>query len=217
MTVKHHPTPELLARFAAGSLSPAAALVVESHLSMCDTCEGEARDMTALGGVLLERLAPADLDARLFERTLARLDEPRPASASAGRARRTTPDLGIDLPAPIAGRVNSGWRWMGPGMAFTRLDVPEDERTSLVLLRIAAGRRMPTHGHSGAELTLVLQGAFTDEHGRFAKGDLAEEDGDSHHTPVVIGTETCVCLAAIEGRLRPHSLIGRLVSPFIGL
>ncbi|PIO98097.1 ChrR family anti-sigma-E factor [Pleomorphomonas carboxyditropha] len=215
MTASRHPSPELLARHAAGSLSPAAALVVECHLALCDGCAAAHRETLALGGLLLERLSPSELDARLFERTLARLDEKRPAAARP--AARPARDLGIELPAPIAERATSGWRWMGPGMAFARLDVPEDPRTSLVLFRIGAGRRMPTHGHSGEELTLVLHGAFEDEHGRCAAGDLAEEDDDSHHTPVVVGGETCVCLASIEGRLRPHGLIGRLVGPLIGL
>lgn len=216
MTVSRHPSPELLARYAAGSLSPAAALVLESHLALCDACAAAHRETLALAGVLLERLSPSELDASLFERTLARLDEKRPAPAPAP-ARRQPRDLGIRLPAPIAERATSGWRWMGPGMAYARLDVPEDPRTNLVLLKIGAGKRMPTHGHSGEELTLVLQGAFEDEHGRCATGDLAEEDDDTHHTPVVTGEETCICLASIEGRLRPHGLIGRLVSPLIGL
>ncbi|PKR89823.1 transcriptional regulator [Pleomorphomonas diazotrophica] len=216
MTLSRHPSPELMARYVAGTLSPAAALVVESHLALCDDCTATQRDMLALGGLLLEDLPPSDLDARLFERTLARLGEKRPAAAPAP-AGRPVRDLGIYLPAPIADRATSGWRWMGPGMAFARLDVPEDPATNLILLKIAAGKRMPTHGHSGEELTLVLQGAFEDEHGRCAAGDLAEEDDDTHHTPVVTGEETCICLASIEGRLRPHGLIGRLVSPLIGL
>jgi putative transcriptional regulator len=216
MTMSRHPSPELMARFVAGTLSPAAALVVESHLALCGDCAASHRDMLAVAGVLFERLSPSELDARLFERTLARLDEKRPASAPSP-ARRPARDLGIRLPAPIADRATSGWRWMGPGMAYARLDVPEDRTTQLVLLKIAANRRMPTHGHSGDELTLVLQGAFEDEHGRCAAGDLAEEDDDTHHTPVVTGEETCICLASIEGRLRPHGLIGRLVSPLIGL
>jgi putative transcriptional regulator len=216
MTMSRHPSPELMARYVAGTLSPAAALVVESHLALCGDCAASHRDMLALAGVLVERLSPSELDARLFERTLARLDEKRPAAARLP-ARRPARDLGIRLPAPIADRATSGWRWMGPGMAYARLDVPEDRTTQLVLLKIAANRRMPTHGHSGEELTLVLQGAFEDEHGRCAAGDLAEEDDDTHHTPVVTGEETCICLASIEGRLRPHGLIGRLVSPLIGL
>ena len=216
MTMSRHPSPELMARYVAGTLSPAAALVVESHLALCGDCAASHRDMLALAGVLVERLSPSELDARLFERTLARLDEKRPTSAPSP-ARRPARDLGIRLPAPIADRATSGWRWMGPGMAYARLDVPEDRTTQLVLLKIAANRRMPTHGHSGDELTLVLQGAFEDEHGRCAAGDLAEEDDDTHHTPVVTGEETCICLASIEGRLRPHGLIGRLVSPLIGL
>lgn len=216
MTLSRHPSPELMARYVAGTLSPAAALVVESHLALCDDCAAAQRDTLSLGGLLLEDLPPSDLDARLFERTLARLGEKRPTAAPAP-VRRPVRDLGINLPAPIADRATSGWRWMGPGMAFARLDVPEDPATNLILLKIAAGKRMPTHGHSGEELTLVLQGAFEDEHGRCAAGDLAEEDDDTHHTPVVTGEETCICLASIEGRLRPHGLIGRLVSPLIGL
>ena len=216
MTMSRHPSPELMARYVAGTLSPAAALVVESHLALCGDCAASHRDMLAVAGVLLERQSPSELDARLFERTLARLGEKRPAAAPSP-ARRPARDLGIRLPAPIADRATSGWRWMGPGMAYARLDVPEDRTTQLVLLKIAANRRMPTHGHSGDELTLVLQGAFEDEHGRCAAGDLAEEDDDTHHTPVVTGEETCICLASIEGRLRPHGLIGRLVSPLIGL
>lgn len=216
MTAARHPSPELLARYVAGSLPPAAALVMESHLALCDDCASAERDAMALGGVLLERQSPSELDARLFERTLARLDERRP-TPPARRRRRSVRDLGIALPAPIAERATSGWRWMGPGMAFARLDVPEDPDTNLVLLKIAAGRHMPTHGHSGDELTLVLQGAFEDEHGRCSAGDLAEEDRDTHHTPVVTGKQTCICLASIEGRLRPQGLIGRLVSPLIGL
>lgn len=217
MTTSRHPSPELIARFAAGSLSPSAALVVESHFALCDSCAKAHRDMLAAGGVLLERLSPAELDARLFERTLARLDEKRPALAVPASPRRIARDLGIDLPAPIADRATSGWRWMGPGMAFARLDVPEDRRISLVLLKIAAGRRIPTHGHSGEELTLVLRGAFEDEHGRVAAGDFAEEDDDTHHTPVVTGDGTCICLSSIEGRLRPHGLIARLATALIGL
>lgn len=216
MTASRHPSPELIARFAAGSLSPSAALVVESHLMLCDSCAAAHRDMLALGGVLIERLSSAELDARLFERTLARLDEKRPALLATPTARPPR-DLGIDLPAPIAQRAMSGWRWMGPGMAFARLDVPEDRRISLVLLKIAAGKRIPTHGHSGEELTLVLRGAFEDEHGRVAAGDLAEEDDDTHHTPVVTGSDTCICLASIEGRLRPHGLIARLATALMGL
>jgi putative transcriptional regulator len=217
MTATRHPSPALLARLAAGTLSPATALVVEAHLALCDACADDYHDLLPLGGLLLERLTPAEVDTRLFERTLARLDEPRPAVVADPRPPRALPDLGITLPAPIADRATSGWRWMGPGMAFSRLNVPEDARVNLVLLKIGAGKRLPTHGHSGEELTLVLRGAFEDEHGRVAAGDLAEEDDDSHHTPVVIGDEACICLASIEGRLRPHGLIARMATALVGL
>ena len=37
----------------------------------------------------------------------------------------------------------------------------------LRLIKVSRGYGMPEHGHSGAELTLVLRGSFHDEIGRF--------------------------------------------------
>lgn len=217
MTVRHHPSPELLLRHAAGRLPAAAALLIDSHFALCAACERVGGATMALGGALLERLPPSELDAQLFERTLARLDEAVPVPPAAPIRRSPAPNLGLTLPAPLSGRAVSGWRWMGPGVAFAPLRVPEDRAAKLLLLRIGAGRRMPRHGHGGTELTLVLQGAFEDENDSYTVGDIAEEDRESRHTPVVTGDRTCVCLTAIEGRLRPESLVGRLVQPFLGL
>jgi putative transcriptional regulator len=116
MTAARHPSPELLARYVAGSLSPAAALVMESHLALCDDCASDERDALALGGLLLERLSPSELDARLFERTLARLDEPPATSAS--RYPRRSPS------APH--RAGAGWdrAWPLPASTCRKIPVP---------------------------------------------------------------------------------------------
>ena len=41
---------------------------------------------------------------------------------------------------------------------------------------IAAGRKLPTHGHGASELTLVPDGAFTDEIGEYRQGDIQDID-----------------------------------------
>jgi putative transcriptional regulator len=46
--------------------------------------------------------------------------------------------------------------------------------------------------------------------GLFAAGDFAAVYGELNHQPVVEGDETCVCLFATEGRLKPQGLLGRL-------
>ena len=84
-----------------------------------------------------------------------------------------------------------------------------------MLIKVGAGRHLPHHGHSGTEYTLVLKGAFSDASGRYARGDLAEADADVDHEPVVENDGECICLAAMEGHMRLHGLLGRIVQPFV--
>jgi putative transcriptional regulator len=42
-------------------------------------------------------------------------------------------------------------------------------------------------------------------------------DEEVNHQPVVDQDGECVCLAAVEGRLRLSGWIGRLIQPLIGI
>ena len=68
--------------------------------------------------------------------------------------------------------------------------------------------RLPLHGHTGAELTVVLTGAFTDERGEFRRGDLQEIE-KIEHQPVGDREEGCICLVAAEGPYLAQSLAAR--------
>ena len=74
---------------------------------------------------------------------------------------------------------------------------------------------MLEHGHGGEELTLVLQGAFKDKVGRFARGDIADLDEDTEHCPIIEEGETCICLYATEAPSH-YKTFGRLLQPFLG-
>ena len=208
---------EMLLRYAAGQLRPAAALVVASHVAMSKSSEEKLGQFEALAGVVLDEQPLADLSETLFESTLARLDEPVEEEEITGLHEHSKLKMGIAIPRPLAQRKIGPWRWMGPGMRYARVAVPEDKKINVVLLRVAAGMSLPMHGHSGSELTLVLKGSFHDESGRFVAGDLIEEDEQEDHQPKVDMDGECICLAAIEGPMRIHNWMGRLVQPFIGL
>ncbi len=81
------------------------------------------------------------------------------------------------------------------------------------LLSIPPGRAVPDHSHNGLELTLVLQGAFSDETGCFGVGDLELADQSLEHTPVADDGAECICLAATDAPLRFSSLIPSLLQP----
>ena len=51
---------------------------------------------------------------------------------------------------------------------------------------------------------------------RFGSGDmLVADDATNHHLRVAAGAE-CVCLTAIEGRMRMNGIIGQLLQPLVG-
>ena len=72
---------------------------------------------------------------------------------------------------------------------------------------------MPDHSHHGVEMTMVLQGAFQDEDGYFARGDVEIADADLHHTPVADIHEDCICLAVTDAPLKFRGLLPKIAQP----
>ncbi len=108
----HHPSPETLLAYAAGTLPWPHAIVVAAHLRHCPDCRALSAQLNAVGGALMEELPPASLDPDALDRTLARLDEPAPPT------RTLTPTL--------AGLATKRWQWVGPGVWLMPL-APRDE------------------------------------------------------------------------------------------
>jgi putative transcriptional regulator len=215
MTTTHNASDELLLAYAAGRLSAAPALVVASHLAMSNDSSERLVAYESLGGALLDEQPMVPLAPDLFERTLARLDDPDTEELSSEQDHSRL-NMGIDLPAPLAHRRIGKWRMIAPGMRYARVEVPEDPNFNVVLLRVGAGKALPMHGHTGTELTLILKGAYRDSGGRYDPGDLDEEGEETEHQPIVEPEGECICIAAIDGMMKPHGWLARLLQPLIG-
>ena len=118
------------------------------------------------------------------------------------------------LPDGIAG-IN--WRMLVPGIQHHQLPGVESGAGSLRLLRIAPGVIIPDHSHLGSELTLILQGSYSDATGNFKPGDLSDADSSLRHRPVVDSDQPCICLIATDQRLLFSGSINRLIQPLIGI
>ena len=218
MTPRHHPSDATLLTYAAGSLGEGLSLVVASHLAFCADCRASVAAGEVLGGNLFEALEPEPLAAQAREQVLATI----------GRTAVLTPPVPPPpfdplLPAPLGRYLKRDlaaipWRVLAPGLKHFEV-LPRDllRGANLRLLRIAPGRRLPRHSHTGTELTLVLTGSYTDEFGQFARGDVAETDDEILHEPVSDPGEDCICLIATEGRLKFESRIARLFQRFSGV
>ena len=98
-------------------------------------------------------------------------------------------------------------------MGVRQAILPTAKGASVRLLHIPAGQAMPDHGHRGMELTLVLQGAFSDGVGRYNRGDVDAETEKTWHAPVAEAGLPCICLTATDAPLRFTGFIPRMLQP----
>lgn len=214
MSTNHHASDETLLRYAAGTLAAGPAIVTKAHLAACPACRARVAEFAALGGAVLEESEATPLSASALADTLARIDaEEGIKSAPAVRKEAPIEIDGVRLPDSLRGCDIGRWRWIGPGMHMSRIGVPHDPNANLILLKVGPGRALPDHGHVGKEFTYIVSGSYTDRLGQFKPGDLAEVDEEVEHQPVVDPDGDCVCLAAMEGRMRFNSFIGRMLQP----
>nr|WP_180287510.1 ChrR family anti-sigma-E factor [Puniceibacterium antarcticum] len=208
--IKHHLTPDLMMAYSTGTLSEAFNLIVATHLSICDTCRAEVESYDALGGSVLETQDKVTLSDGCLARVFGLID--------AGPAPEPAPIRDAVLPAPLTDYVGGTLddvKWRPVGLGVKQAILPTSRDASARLLYIPAGAAMPDHGHRGMELTLVLKGAFEDEGGRFARGDIEIATEDTDHMPIADISEDCICLAVTNAPLRFKGLLPRLAQPFL--
>ncbi len=212
MTIKHHPDIATLAAFAFGTLDKGQAFVIAAHLHHCPVCRDLVSGYEETGGILLEDHEPAAMSMSAADVMLDMILH------GADVDRRTAPKgtADVDLHTVLTSYREGPWRWVGPGVYVHVLAAPPGE-TRLFLLKSEPCTRLPDHSHTGSELTLVLEGAFSHAGGRFAAGDLEEADGSVAHQPVVDDGQTCICLVAMDGRLRLTGVLGRILQPLVRL
>ncbi len=220
MVIRYHPEGEILARYAAGTLGESASVLVATHLALCPCCREDVEHMEALGGTLLEDLVPTSLAPSALASALARLDDEESPDAVSHRASLPLDEGARNLPEPLRGFLGGRldtlpWRRLGPGV-FQHVVRPDTDGAKTRLIRVAPGKAMPRHGHTGTELTLVLSGAFFDGSERFARGDVEHADSDVVHRPLIDRGSDCICFLVTDAPLRFSSFFGRLAQRVSG-
>ncbi len=220
MMVQHHLDSATILRYASGDLDEAFSVVVAAHLALCPDCGHAVRDAEEVGGRLLETVEETPLAADAFQRLMHSIDD-------LGDADRSPIAVSDEPPAgavvrPLARYIGPSldavpWRSVVPGVRKHVLPLATETGSALYMLNIGAGRAVPQHGHNGAEMTLVLSGAYRDELGRFGPGDVADLDEDLEHQPRVEAGAPCICLVATEAPTRFKGFFSRLLQPVVGI
>jgi putative transcriptional regulator len=210
---------ELLFDYASGATPEPVALAVATMLDLNPADASVYHQLNAIGGALLESQPVAETgeDVALV-RMMARLETttqesspPLPAASDV-----SAPSI---VPRPLQPYVGSSldhlrWHSVAPGVEeYVLRTSVKGYRTSL--LRIAPGKAMPLHRHGGLEMTVVLDGAYDDCNGHFARGDMEIAGVDEEHKPIADSRDGCLCLAVLSAPLRLSGFIGWFVNPFL--
>ena len=190
-----------------------AGLPISAHLETCSDCRARVGKLEENEGRAIEQAEPISMRANALERVMSRLDD-APLAETSGQD--FTDQLeGARLPAAAERLGLRRRRYLAPGLwaAQVRGDFLSGWRA--FLLRVPRGTTIPTHGHEGREVIAVLSGAFSD--GRtYNAGDFVECTRADEHELKVSGDRPCVCLIAIQGRLRWQGW-ARVITPVLGL
>ena len=208
--IQHHIPDDLLMRYSTGVLPEAFDLIIAAHISMCDDCRASADSLDAIGGNLIDRCGTEAVADDSFLQTLDLIKGSEPVQPRVSR----DPTLPVPLADYVGGSLESV-KWRSLGLGVKQAILPTGPEATARLLYIPAGTAVPDHGHSGTELTLVLQGAFEDATARFARGDVETADADLEHTPIADISQDCICLAVTDAPLRFKGWLPRLAQPFL--
>ena len=163
---------------------------------------------------MLERLEPVTVSEALLDNVLARLEDPAPLSYS-------DQTKGTELPGLLERLINKDfsqlvWKRVTRALSVSYLSTG-DTNHEFALLRIAEGGRIPEHTHGGSEMTLVLEGGFSDGRDSYHPGDFIFRSSEDKHAPVALDGEDCICLTVLDAPLRFTSWQHRWLNPFLKL
>lgn len=219
MKPHHHLDDATLLSYSAGALPAALAVVASAHLEHCVACRERLLDADQIGGILLQQQrgeVPADAARAAM---LARLDgEPviEAAAPTAEVVEQRDPDRLPSALHPWFGNSLRALHWKRVAPGVQRIRASGIGGGQLMLLRIAAGSKLPLHSHGGNELTMILDGAYDDMLGHFGPGDVADLDGETRHQPVTSPGVPCICVAATDAPLQFSGWVARTLQPLFG-
>ena len=155
---RHHPDTLTLMEFSAGNLSEPHALCIRLHLDQCSHCRSRVDTLDSLGAVMMENQPQVGVSSDMFDTILSRIDGD---ADDASRRVSTQPKAQKRIGAlqKLLGDDLNALPWKRQLGDVSVLDISErfpGQNEQVVLQKLAAGGKAPSHTHRGEETTIVL-------------------------------------------------------------
>lgn len=211
---EHHPNTDMLMDYSAGSLDFGQSLCVSVHLEHCLACRDKIMGLDTLGAEMLTRLEPVAPSQDSLAQVLAAIDAPGIAHSPV-----IAKPTAADVPRPLVKLIPDGiealpWRRVNSDLQTVVFEVGERQH-QVSLIRMAPGGTISEHRHAGTELTVVLQGGFSDHAGVYRAGDFVALGEEDRHQPIAHQNEDCICLTAQDAPIQFTGAWSRMLNPFL--
>ena len=217
---KFHPTLEQLEGFARGTLSAGMNVVISAHVELCKSCRTQVAELEAQASnewiQTTADTAQADSNVKDFSSMIdsivnhPQLQEDQQASDV---SEIHMLNHSVSLPKVLAKVASEGLVWKKLAGGINQATVTLDDQTQCEFLYMKPGSQVPVHKHQGSEITLVLDGSFSDELGHYKQSDFVVRTSKDMHQPV--SEEGCLCFAVLDSPLTFTKGVARLLNPFI--
>lgn len=212
-----HPTAEILKEYAQGGLPTGWSVALSAHLELCQSCRQNYRELES---ELVHSWShdSTDQSTEEFSDLIANIiNQPQEDSAESSISQEPAIaeihmlDHSFTLPQILAKAANEGlvWKKLPGGINQAKLDI--DTETQCEFIYMSPGSQTPMHKHQGNEITLVLDGSFSDSSGTYEPADFIVRSGKDEHQPV--SEEGCLCFAVLDSPLTFTQGVARLLNP----
>lgn len=219
--IKHHPSESILKQYCSASLQASLSLAVSIHADMCPICQAKVAKIEAANAsnVFTESGKSDDfgsfslidsgfdmINAITQDDSIDDVYEVKPVTIKVN-------EYSYTLPRALT-RISHGKFTQIGKLARSRVAL-DDAQLRSSLLHIDAGGEIPEHTHTGFEVTLLLDGEFTDEKGTYVPGDFIWQDGRHQHSPLT--KNGCLCFTVVSNALHFNKGLSKLLNPIGGL
>lgn len=212
--ISFHPTQLQLIEFVEGNASPAMALVVSAHADMCPLCK---KHINVIESRIAERAIESGVSECDFGSMMSDITKLPVADGFSIPRKEQTIELDgrqFTLPRALRKYVNKtgnfshllGNLWQAP------VDLGPMGKANFIYMQ--KNGRVPEHTHRGSELTLVIDGEFSDGISNYDTGDFILMNNTNTHAPHSEAGEGCLVFSIVDAPLHFTSGVARLLNPF---
>ena len=212
--INFHPTSQQIEQFSAGNCESATALMISAHIDMCGVCR--SRSQQYLECFKIEAMSD---EIPLGSEFKDMLDKITLLPVAEQKIIYTKPTLELDgrhfaLPRALQRFTSKTGNWSRLVDKLWQAPVELGDMGKGTFIYMEKGGRVPEHTHRGSELTLVIDGQYSDGLADYDCGDFTLMDGTNKHQPHSEADEGCLVFTIVDKPLHFTSGLARLLNPF---